>query len=221
MLNWDGWGVAQNSERALHLLQTAAEAGHRTAQHNLGVAYDNGYELAKSHCQAFHYFSQAARQGCKDSMHSIGSFYNWGEGVAQDHAKARYWYRKSAQLGHVDSMCDLARCYQRGVGVRKNQRQALRWFTKAVECGSIRAMTWLGFEYTTKPTEDWATARHWLEQAAEHHQSHAMYLLGIWAAEGWTDNENMADALFWFKNAAQAGHNRAALRAAELQDESF
>ncbi|MDO7847403.1 tetratricopeptide repeat protein [Hymenobacter sp. M29] len=221
MLHWDGWGVAQNRERALHLLQMAAEAGHRTAQHNLGVAYDNGYELVKSHNQAFRYFSLAARQGCRDSMYCLGSFYYLGEGVAQDYAKARYWYRKGAQLGQVESMADLGRCYQRGVGGRRNQRHALFWFTKAVEAGSVRATTWLGLEYTLKPTEDWAKARYWLEQAAEHQQSHAMYLLGIWAAEGWTGDEKIADALFWFEKAVQSGHNRAGLRLAELQGEQF
>ena len=211
----------QNRELALHLLRQAAVLGHRSAQYNMGVAYDNGYGLARSHYQAFHYFALAARQGCKDSMHSIGSFYYFGEGVAQDYAKARYWYRKSAQLGHVDAMCELARCYQRGVGGRKNQRQALGWFTKAIEGGSVDAMTWLGLEYTTMPIKDWPTARYWLEQAAEHCQPHAMYLLGIWEMEGWTENGNSADALFWFTKAAQLGHNRAALRAAELQGEEF
>ncbi|MDQ2769149.1 MAG: sel1 repeat family protein, partial [Bacteroidota bacterium] len=147
----------------------------------------------------------------KDSMHSIGSFYYSGEGVAQNYSKAKYWYLRSAQLGHMDSMCDLGRCYQRGVGVRKNQRQALLWFTKAVKYGSICAMTWMGLEYSVKPIEDWPKARHWLEKAAEHQQSHAMYLLGIWAESGWTDGEKIAEALFWFNKAALLGHNKAAL----------
>ena len=221
MLYWDGWGVAQNQARALHLLRSAAELGHRTAQYNLGIAYDNGHELGKSYYQAFRYFAQAARQGCEDAMHSVGSFYQTGEGIAQDYTKARYWYRKSARLGQTDAMCDLGRCYQRGVGGRKNQRQAIRWFTKAVGGGNVRAMTWLGLAYAHKPVENWPMARHWLEQAAEHQQSHAMYVLGIWAAEGRTDQENYADASFWFKKATRMGHDKAALRLAELHGEQF
>ncbi len=221
MLSWDGWGVAQNRERALHLLQKAAETGHRTAQYNLGVIYDNGCEVAKSHYQAFRYFSQAARQGCQDSMQCIGSFYYSGEGVAQDYAKARYWYRKSALLGHVDAMCDLGRCFQRGVGGRKNQRQTLLWLTKAVEGGSVCAITWLGLEYSCKPVQDWPKARHWLEKAAEREQAHAMYILGTWEESGWTANVNVADALFWFKKAALLGHDKAALHVAELLGEQF
>jgi TPR repeat protein len=48
-----------------------------------------------------------------------------------------------------------------------------------------------------------------------------MYALGLWAAEGWAGLENAADALFWFEQAAQLGHERAALRVAELQGEQF
>jgi TPR repeat protein len=221
MLSWDGWGIPQNRERALSYLQTAAEGGHRTAQYNLGVAYDNGYNVEKSYYKAFLYYSQSAKQDCKDSMHCIGSLYYWGQGTAQDYTKARYWYRKSAKLGHVDAMCDLARCYQRGVGGNKNQHLAIAWFKQAIAAGSIRATTWLGLEYSSKPIEDWQQARRWLERAAELEQAHAMYFLGLWAQDGWTDAPNPADALFWFRQAAQLGHAHAALSEAQLEGEFF
>lgn len=221
MLNWDGWGIPQNRQQALFLIQVAAEGSHRTAQHNLGVAYDNGYEVGKSYYKAFFYYSQAAQQGYKDSMHAIGSFYYWGQGVQQDYTKARFWYRKAAKLGHNEAMCDLARCYQRGVGGKKNQSQCLFWFRKAVEAGNNSATTWLGLEYTVKPLQDFVKGRLWLEKAAELGQSHAMYVLGIWSEEGWAESPNAADALFWFHNAAQLGHTRAALSEARLKAEEF
>lgn len=221
MLNWDGWGIPQNRKQALFLLQAAAEGGHRTAQHNLGVAYDNGYEVEKSYYKAFSYYSQAAHQGCKDSMHSLGSFYYWGQGVQQEYTKARFWYRKAAKLGHDGAMCDLARSYQRGVGGEKNQSQCLRWFRKAVKAGNSSATTWLGLEYTSKPLQDFVKGRRWLERATELGQPHAMYVLGIWSEEGWTEGSNVADALFWFRKAAQLGHTRAALSEARLNAEEF
>jgi len=46
-----------------------------------------------------------------------------------------------------------------------------------------------------------------------------MYILGIWAEEGWNSSENLADALFWFRHAAQLGLERAALRVAKLHGE--
>lgn len=221
MLHWDGHGVLMDKERAIQLLQAAADGGILNAAYNMAVAYDNGYVVGKSPYQSFAYYMQAARLGKVEAIHAIGSFYNWGEGVNQNHVKARHWYRKSAKLGYADSMCDLGRCYQRGVGGPKSQRWAIYWFQKAVSAGCIRAQTWLGLAYACEPTEDWQQARHWLEQAAENQQSHAMYLLGIWAEHGWNDQENLADASFWFQHAAAIGHKRAALQLAELHGEEF
>ena len=221
MLHWDGWGVPQNKERGLALLRTAAEAGVLNAAYNLAVAYDNGYFVAKSHYKAFVYYAQAARLCSVEAMHAVGSFYYWGQGVEQDYGKARRWYRKSARWGYAEGMCDLGRCYQRGVGGLKSSRWAIYWFRKAVRAGCNRAQTWLGLAYACEPSQDWQQARHWLEQAAEHQHSHAMYSLGIWAEDGWNDQENLADAAFWFQSAAALGHERAALRLAELRGELF
>jgi TPR repeat protein len=221
MLYWDGRGIQQNRERGLELLHTAAEGGVLNAIYNLAVAYDNGYSVAKSYYKAFSYYAQAAQLGSVEAIHAVGSFYYWGQGVAQDYGKARHWYRKSAKRGYMDGMYDLGRCYQRGVGGPKSQRWAIYWLRRAVYAGCNHAKTWLGLEYACQPIEDWQQARYWLEQAAENQYSHAMYILGIWAEDGWNDQQNMADATFWFQHAAALGHERAALRLAELQGEMF
>ena len=221
MLCWDGHGVPTDKERAIRLLKAAADGGILNAAYNMPVAYDNGYFVGKSYHRSFTYYMQAASLGNVEAIHAIGSFYNWGEGVDQDYVKARHWYRKSAKLGYADGMCDLGRCHQRGVGGLKSKRWAIYWFQKAVSAGCIRAQTWLGLAYACEPTEDWQQARYWLEQAAENQQSHAMYLLGIWAEHGWNDQKNLADASFWFQHAIALGHERAALRLAELQGEEF
>jgi TPR repeat protein len=220
MLYWDGHGTSQNQERALELLRAAAKGGVLYAAYNLAVAYDNGYHVAKSHYKALGYYLQAARLGYAEAMHAVGSFYYWGQGVTQDYAKARYWYRKSANLGCADGMCDLARCYQIR-GSQQNEPLAIHWLRKAVSAGCLRAQTWLGLAYACEGQEDWSQARYWLEQAAENQQAHAMYALGLWAENGWNNEENLADAAFWFRHAASLGHERAMLHLAELQGEVF
>ncbi|GAB3636384.1 hypothetical protein GCM10027422_19740 [Hymenobacter arcticus] len=221
MLYWDGYGVPQDRERAIPLLQAAAEVGILNAVFNLAMAYDNGYGVAQSHYKAFQYYMQAARLGNARAIHAIGSFYCWGQGVDQDYQKARHWYRRSAKLGYADAMCDLGRCHQRGVGGPKSPRWAIYWFQKAVRAGCLRAQAWLGLAYACEPIEDWKQARYWLEQAAENQQSQGMYILGVWAESGWNDQENLADASFWFQQAAALGHERAALQLALLQGETF
>jgi TPR repeat protein len=156
-----------------------------------------------------------------EAMHAVGSFYYWGEGVDQDFAKARHWYRKSAKLGYADGMCDLGRCYQIKAGGRQNQRLAIHWLQKSTQAGCLRAQSWLGLAYASEPLLHWDKARYWLEKAAENGQANAMFFLGMWADSGWTGPENSADALFWFSKAAQLGHQRAALREAELRGEEF
>lgn len=221
MLHWDGWGIPQNRERGLELLHAAAADGVLNAAYNLAVAYDNGYSVTKSHYEAFSYCAQAARLGSMEAMHAIGSFYYWGQGVAQNYKQARKWYRKSAKLGYANGMYDLGRCYQRGIGGSKSQRWTIYWLLKAVDAGCNHAQSWLGLAYACEPLEDWQQARYWLELAAENQYPHAMYILGIWAEDGWNDQENLADAAFWFQHAAALGHERASLRLAELQGEPF
>ncbi|WP_345234016.1 tetratricopeptide repeat protein [Hymenobacter saemangeumensis] len=220
-INWEGWGVPTNPEKALELFHLAAEHGNRVAQYNLGVAYDNGLGITKNQATAFGYFFESAKQGETEAMHSVGSMYYWGHGVVQNYSRASYWYRKSAKRGFATAMCDLGRCYQRGVGVKKDLQKAINWFTKAVKAGDVRAKTWLGLAYTCLPDPKWKLARYWLEQASEQEQVHAMYLLGAWAESGWNGNENLADAQFWYSHAAELGHTRAALCLAELKGENF
>ena len=216
LLYWDGWGVAQDKARGIELFIAAAAGGICNAAYNLAIAYDKGYHVSQSYYQSFQYYAQAAKLGNIEAIHAIGSFYYWGQGVDRDYTKAWLWYRKSAKLDYADGMCDLGRCYQRGVGGSKSQRWAIYWFQKAGSAGCTRAQTWLGLAYTCEPNEDWPQARYWLERAAENQHSHAMYVLGIWAEDGWNDQENLADASFWFQHAAGLGHERAALRLAEL-----
>ncbi|MCR5886364.1 sel1 repeat family protein [Hymenobacter sp. J193] len=219
MFYHDGWGVAQNDQLMIHWLKKAAAAGHRKAAYNIGVAYDTGTGVAKNLTKSFRYYHQAANAGKVEAMHATGTFYYWGEGVQQDYAKARNWFRKSARHGHADSMCELGRLYQRSVSGYQSHRWATYWFRRAVEAGSTKAHTFLGLEYTI--SKNWEQARHYLEAATELSQSDAMYFLGLWAEEGWSSPSNLVDARFWFRQAAELHHEKAALHLALLEGEEF
>ncbi|SDX61066.1 tetratricopeptide repeat protein [Hymenobacter psychrophilus] len=216
----EGWGrLPQDSSLAARWLQQAAAARHRLACYNLAILYDNGLGVEKNPNIARRYYTIAAKAGCSEAMYAVGTYYYWGHGIEPDYTKARKWFRRSAALGNAKAMQDLGRMYQRGVDGGRNAARAIRWFQQAVAAGDSRAHIGLGIEYAIK--EEFPQARQHLELAAESDESHAMYLLGRWAEEGWDTPPNLADARFWFRAAAELGHEKAGFRLAGLEGEGF
>ncbi|MCA8829969.1 tetratricopeptide repeat protein [Hymenobacter pini] len=215
MVYYEGWGVPADALAAAHWLHRAAAEQHPLACFNLAVLYDNGTGVAKNPNTARRYYTIAARAGCPEAMYAVGSYYYWGHGVEPDYAKAKKWFRRSARSGNATAMQELGRIHQRNVNGGRNSALAIRWFRRALAAGDAKAAIGLGIEYVT--LEDFPQARHYLEQAAENDQSHAMYLLGRWAEEGWDAVPNLADARFWFQEAANQGHEKAAWRLASIE----
>ncbi|AHJ97457.1 tetratricopeptide repeat protein [Hymenobacter swuensis] len=218
MVYYEGWGVPPDAEVAAHWLHRAAAEQHPLACFNLAVLYDNGIGVTKNPNTARRYYSVAARAGCPEAMYAVGTYYYWGHGVEPDYAKARKWFRRSARLGNATAMRELGRLYQRSINGGRNSALAMRWFRRALAVGDYKAATGLGVEYAIE--EDFPQARHYLEQAAEHDEANAMYLLGRWAEEGWDTVPNPADARFWFREAANRGHERAAWRLASFEGDT-
>lgn len=56
-------GVTQDLVKAFHLFSLAANAGHATAQFNLGVCYDEGAGVKEDKSMATFWYRKAAAQG--------------------------------------------------------------------------------------------------------------------------------------------------------------
>ena len=69
----------------------AAEQGHVSAQHKLGLMYDNGEGVPEDDKAALTWYRLAADQGHAEAQYHVGVMYANGEGVAMDHVLAYMW----------------------------------------------------------------------------------------------------------------------------------
>jgi len=80
------WGALTKTKQreldeVLRLWRSAAEQGHADAQHNLGVAYDNGQSVKQDPAEAVRWFRKATEQGHAGGQCNLGFMYANGQGV--------------------------------------------------------------------------------------------------------------------------------------------
>ena len=84
----------------------AAVRGHADAQHNLGVAYDDGKgNLLDSH-EAVYWWSRAAKQGYVAAQYRLGQRLARGSGDWQDISAAYMWLTIAVVNGHSNAIGD-------------------------------------------------------------------------------------------------------------------
>ena len=115
-----------------------AKAGHRDAQFNLALLYENGLGIAADAAQAAHWFERAAEQDDRTAQAYLGEMYGNGLGVKRDDVAALKWFRRAAELGHPASQYNVGLFYATGRGVEPSDVQAYAWLTVGMENGAPR-----------------------------------------------------------------------------------
>lgn len=93
-------GVLQSDQKAFELCKRAAELGHREAQHDLAVMYDNGTGVRANAAAAKRWYLAAAEQGFAESLRVLGECHEQGgAGFEKDMSKAVEYYAKAANRG--------------------------------------------------------------------------------------------------------------------------
>ena len=143
MLGWlyrDGnHGTRQNYKKAAEWYQRAAELGHSSSQHYLGVMYSLGRGVRKDGNKAVEWIGKAADQGNPAAVRDLGNIYRDGNGVTKDEEKAAEWFRMGADKGFRDCQYALGLLYRDGDGVPKDKEKAAEWFRKAADQGHKEA----------------------------------------------------------------------------------
>ena len=112
-------GVEQNYRKAAKWWRKAAEQGHKNAQYNLGLAYDNGKGVEKDHSAAMEWYHKAAEQGNKDAQNALDK-------VEQSDRKMAQQIPKVAEQEHKDAQNALDK-------VEQSDRKIAQQIPKAVE----------------------------------------------------------------------------------------
>lgn len=100
---FDGFGVQQDTEKAMELFQKAATMGNVHAMHKLGVCYFNGFCVAEDKDLAIKLFQQASDAGHADAMFRLAVCYdNEGDNVEID--ESHRLFKHAADMGNIDAI---------------------------------------------------------------------------------------------------------------------
>ncbi|CAD8068203.1 unnamed protein product [Paramecium primaurelia] len=198
----DGKGAQQNIQECIQWYQLAANK-HAQAAYNLASIYYLGRVVAPDYKIAYKYFSKAAELQNEQGMFQLGLMHLFGQGVEQDFEKSRSWFERAAKLGSVSAMNNLGNIYRSGIGTHIQIEEAKKYYRMAADKGDLCAMTNLATVLLQcNPTE----AFDWYLQAAKGGFENAQYNLAVLYEEGTGTKLNLQQALYWYKQAAQAGN---------------
>ena len=134
--------------------------------------------------------------------------------VFRDFDEAAQCFRKAAEMGHGGAQLQLGLLFERGEGLRQDYAQALRWYQKAAALKEPHADCRLGVLYRDGlgVEKDLDKAFRLLRVGAEAGCTAAQRELGRTCEE----LLNIAEALQWYRRAAESGENGSQARLGDL-----
>lgn len=195
-----------------------AEQGDASAQYNLALVYEIGYE---DYTQAIEWYKKSANQGYDKAQVNLGLMYSRGNGAEVNKYEAVKWYRKSAEQDNPTAQNNLAVMYENGTGVTKSYKQSINWYLKAVDGGSEKARENLNDllvklnndsepvyskavkDYDNKFYEKAFPQFLWLSLKGN---VRAQTYIGVMYAKGFWMEKNYQQANDWYKKAADQGY---------------
>ena len=201
-------------------LKKAAVRGDATAQHNLGIMYDNGKIVARDAAKAVEWYEKAALQGVSQSQTNLGIMYAKGDGVPRDAAKAVEWWQKAAAQGHANGQYNLGVMYAKGDGVPRDAVKAVELYQKSAAQGHAGAQLNLGTMYYKGSgiPRDAAKAAEWWQKPAKQGDADAQTNLGFCYANGEGVPKDIIRGVAWLSLAAVQEHDGAKKMRDELEE---
>lgn len=185
---------------AIHYFHKAAEKGHKDAQFELGLYYEEEYkkeEFPWDIQEAVKWFEEAALNGHIEAEYKLGKLCQSDIGV-KAFFDAAFYFALAASNGHKDAQFELGCCLFYGNGVSPNIDTAETWFERAAEQGNIDAGKYLDAIKTIK--------------SADQDDVQAQYKLGELYLSGNIVKQDKNEAIKWFRKAANRGHKDAQCR---------
>jgi len=165
---------------------------------------------AGDYAKALSELRQPAVQNNAAAQKTLATMYAIGQGVKEDDAQAIAWWTKAADAGDAEAQWELGLEYTSGQRVQRDYRQAVVWYRKAAEQGYAAAQLNLANMLTGAfpPVEaDRVEAAHWLQLAADQHQSAAASMLGSWYSAGIGVPHDDTQAVYWWRQATESSRD--------------
>lgn len=130
-----GYGTNRNEEKALELLNLAADKKLTDALFSLSHIYSEGKLVTRDLVKAYQLMRQAALNNLAGAQYNVGVMYAEGKGVKKDNYQAVRWYKKAAEQNYPLAQFNLALMYYEGKGVQKSVYKSYLWNTLAAMNG--------------------------------------------------------------------------------------
>ena len=224
-----GEGVAKDTAEAVRWFRLAAAKGEVKAQRHLGYILETGEGFPQDCSEAAKWFFNLALIAetdkpsleLPDHPHSE-RFSNSAKG-----RPASAWF-KAAEAGDAQAQYELGYCYEKAVGVEHDESEAIKWYRRSAEGGYAPAQFVLGYFHHGHGRLDYDhdEVLKWYGKASDQGYAKAQFNLGCYYDHGqgesgrlvpggatvWTKfgvPRNPAEALKWYRKAAENGHAQA------------
>lgn len=175
-----GWGIEQDPEKGIELLEKASDLEQPEAM-TLLVRLYMAKEYSMEIERAIEYSKKGAEAGISDAELFMGIAYMDGICADQDFDKAAEMFRRSAKQGNTEARNSLAYLYQEGLGVEKDLNKAFKLYKNAASAGNANSQFQVGTCYRLGigVKEDIEAAAEWYKKAAEQGDAESMEMLGL------------------------------------------
>lgn len=132
-----GQGTPVDADKALVLIEQAAQSGLAAAQYQAGMAYLDGTGTASDPVKAQRWLERAAGQDHLPAQLQLADLHFNDPGAEQ--ASARQWLRRAASQGSAAAQYRLGASYMDGSGGAPDYTEAYIWLSQALLNGEPRA----------------------------------------------------------------------------------
>lgn len=215
--------AAKGAGEAVEDIEAKAKAGDAKAQLAIGSYYAIGERgLPKDAQKAVYWLEKSAAQKDKAAMVYLGYIYGEGKLVKRDFQKAVLWREAAAEIGDSAEKWSLGNAFLYGFRLPKDQQKALFWITRAAEGGNAEAVEKLIEIHenlgNAQELEKWNSALSKMQLEAAQ-AGNALAMLAV--AEKFMSGKKglprrPAQAVFWYKKAADAGNREAMEKLAKM-----
>jgi uncharacterized protein len=202
-----------NLTEGWQLLTRAIQLGDGDAMSTLGLAKLYGKQgQALDVSGGMSLLRQSAEAGDPNGMILYGDRLRQGVHVAMDEVAGTAYVRRAAEAGNANGMLTWAMLLFNGVGTAVNKPEAIRYYRLAAEAGNGLAQQEMGLFYYSGEVgiaKNLVEAARWARMSADDGEAKGQLLFGLllWGGEGVV--KDRAQAVRYFKLAADQGDEQA------------
>ena len=210
-------------------LQKDAEGGNTAAQNhlaqmylNLAQMYLNGIEVYQDHRTAVKWFKKAAVLGDAYANHCVGVMCENGQGVARNRAEAIVWYKEAAKLGRTSARNELLRIFKHTYAMSYTySKLKMRTIVKRLQTfdelksfaierlaegsGGATKEALISIDLLEELEDEIAERRKKAAEQGDAADAADQFDLGRMYENGQGVEQNRAEAIVWYKKAANQG----------------